>query len=58
MDKLKKKAEEIIKKWKSEMEQQGITDPYRFYRININSMFKDMEEFWDLFFELGINEKL
>lgn len=48
-DELTKKAEEIVSKWKSEMEQQNMTkDPYKFYRLNCISMHEDMEEFWDL----------
>lgn len=46
MDELKKKIEEIVSKWKSEMSEQNIEDFNKFYRLNYTAICEDMEDFW------------
>ena len=41
------KTNEITKKWKSKMQEQGIDKlTYKFYRQNQVELFKDFEELW------------
>ena len=50
MSKVEKKTKEIIEKWKSKMQKQGIDKfTYKFYRQNKIELYKDWGELWLLY---------
>ena len=47
MSEVEKKTKEIIEKWKSKMQEQGIDKfTYKFYRQNQVELYGDFEELW------------
>ena len=53
-EKLVRKLEDIVDRWKFEMSKQNITDFKKFYRLNYETVCKDMEECWDFYFMIRI----
>ena len=50
MSEVEKKTKEIIEKWKSKIQEQGIDKfTYKFYRQNQVELYEDLEELWLLY---------